>query len=92
MTDFARARRISGEKAMPPRIRKLFGGAGMILFLCVYALIAMALADSRPVQQTNEIVRALIYAALGLAWVPPMMPLIVWMESGRWRREKLSRR
>ena len=77
---------------MPPRIRKLIGGAGMILFVAVYALVAMALADSRPVQSANEILRALIYAVLGLAWVLPMMPLIVWMESGRWRRRKLSRR
>ena len=35
---------------MAPRIRKFIGGATMILFVLVYALVAMALADSRPVQ------------------------------------------
>ena len=71
---------------MAPRIRKFIGGATMILFVLVYALVAMALADSRPVQEAGVILRTLIYAVLGLAWVLPMMPLIVWMEHGRWRR------
>ena len=71
---------------MSPRIRKLVGGAGMIIFICVYALIAMALADSRPVQQqANDVFRVVIYVVLGLIWVLPMIPLIVWMETGRWR-------
>jgi hypothetical protein len=39
----------------------------------------MALADSR-VSEAPELVRALAYAALGLAWVLPLMPLIRWME------------
>ena len=72
---------------MSPRIRKLTGGAGMLAFVLVYALVAMALANSRPVQETNALVRALVYVALGLAWVLPMMPLIVWMETGKFRRK-----
>lgn len=71
---------------MSARTRKLIGGAGMILFVCVYSLVAMALADSRPMQEANEVVRTILYIVLGLAWVLPMMPLIVWMELGRWRR------
>ena len=72
---------------MSPRIRKLTGGAGTLAFVLVYALVAMALANSRPVQEANEMVRALLYVALGLAWVLPMMPLIVWMETGKIRRK-----
>ena len=71
---------------MTPRIRKLVGGLVMLAFVLIYALIAMALADSRPVNQASELVRSGIYIVLGLAWVLPMMPLIVWMERGRLRR------
>jgi predicted membrane channel-forming protein YqfA (hemolysin III family) len=71
---------------MAPRTRKLVGGVGMLAFVLIYALLAMALADSRPVNEAPELARTAIYVALGLAWVVPMMPLIVWMERGRFRR------
>jgi predicted membrane channel-forming protein YqfA (hemolysin III family) len=64
---------------MPRRLRKLVGTIVMIVFVMVYALFAMALADSR-VSQTSELLRALVYAVLGLAWVIPLLPLIRWME------------
>jgi predicted membrane channel-forming protein YqfA (hemolysin III family) len=64
---------------MPCRLRKLIGTIVMIAFVMVYAVVAMALADSR-VSQVPELVRALVYAALGLAWVLPLLPLIRWME------------
>ena len=71
---------------MNPRLRKLVGGAAMLAFVVVYALIAMALADSRPVNAAPELARTAIYVVLGLAWIAPMMPLIVWMEHGRFTR------
>ena len=72
---------------MSPRIRKLTGGAGMLAFVLVYALVAMALVDSRPVQEANGIFRTLLYVVLGLIWILPMMPLIVWMETGKLRKK-----
>ena len=72
---------------MSPRIRKLTGGVGMLAFVLLYTLVAMAIADSRPVQEANEIFRDLLYVALGLVWILPMMPLIVWMETGKLRRK-----
>ena len=68
---------------MTRRSRTLIGGGGMIIFVMSYAMIAMALADSRPIQQANLIVQVLCYAVLGLAWVLPVMPMISWMEGGR---------
>ena len=50
------------------------------LFVLVYALIAMALADSRPMNEAPAWARTLMYVVLGIAWVFPMMPLILWME------------
>ena len=52
----------------------------MLIFVVIYALMAMALADSRPLQEAPALVRTLGYVALGLVWVLPLMPLIRWME------------
>jgi hypothetical protein len=71
---------------MKPRVRKLIGGIGMLAFVLVYALVAMALADSRPVNEAPELARTALYVVLGLAWILPLMPLIVWMERGALRR------
>jgi predicted membrane channel-forming protein YqfA (hemolysin III family) len=71
---------------MNPRLRKAVGALGMLTFVVVYAFVAMALADSRPVNEAPALVRTVVYMVLGLAWVLPMMPLIVWMERGRLRR------
>ena len=68
---------------MSPRTRKLVGGVIMILFVIVYALLAMALAQARVVQQSGTLVQTVIYAALGLSWILPLLPLIRWMEGRR---------
>ena len=71
---------------MNPRIRKAVGAFAMLAFVVLYAFVAMALADSRPVNEAPALVRTFVYMVLGLAWVLPMMPLIVWMERGRLTR------
>jgi predicted membrane channel-forming protein YqfA (hemolysin III family) len=70
---------------MAPHFRKLLGAFVMIAFVLVYALVAMALADSRPVRAAPALVQTVLYVVLGLAWVLPLMPLIRWMERTRRR-------
>ena len=65
---------------MTRRARTLVGGAAMIAFVPAYALLAMALAQARPVQEAPGWLQPIIYAGLGLAWVLPLLPLIRWME------------
>ena len=65
---------------MPKRIRKLIGAFAMVAFVIVYALVAMALAQARALQDANTLVQTLAYIVLGLAWIFPLMPLITWME------------
>jgi uncharacterized membrane protein YuzA (DUF378 family) len=65
---------------MRRRTRKLFGAAAMLAFVVVYALVAMALAQSRPLQEAPGLARGLFYVIAGLAWIVPLMPLIRWME------------
>lgn len=60
--------------------RKFVGAILMLSFVVIYALIAMALAQARFVQQAPGPLQAVYYAILGMAWILPTMPLIRWME------------
>ncbi len=67
---------------MRRRSRKLLGTALMLVFVCVYALVAMALAQAQALQEASKLVQGVSYALIGLAWILPIMPLIKWMEGG----------
>jgi NhaP-type Na+/H+ or K+/H+ antiporter len=62
------------------RRRKLIGAVALIAFVIVYALIAGALAESRPLQEAAAVWRVIGYAVLGFAWTLPAGALIRWME------------
>ena len=66
---------------MPRRLRTLVGTITILIFVCVYALVAIAIADSRVVN-APKLVQALAYFVLGTIWILPLMPLIRWMEGG----------
>jgi len=65
--------------AMRQTHRKLIGTVVMIVFVCVYALVAMALAQGR-ITEASKPVQTVAYIVLGLIWVLPLLPLIKWME------------
>ncbi|MCI4680304.1 DUF2842 domain-containing protein [Rhodoblastus acidophilus] len=67
---------------MRSRQRKLIGAIFMVFFVIVYALVAMVLAQATALQVNNAALRLLIFAALGLGWAIPIIPLISWMERG----------
>jgi hypothetical protein len=73
-------RRRGLEARLSTRQRKFLGGVVMLVFVVLYALVAMALAQSRPIQEASAIVQSVSYVILGLAWTLPLMPLIKWME------------
>lgn len=64
---------------MRKRNRKLVGTILMLIFVVIYAPVAMAIAESRIVE-APKLVQTLAYIVLGLAWILPIMPLIRWME------------
>lgn len=67
---------------MRRRSRKLLGAFVMLGYVTVYALVAMALAQAKALQEASKLVQGIGYAVLGLAWILPLMPLIKWMEGG----------
>lgn len=59
---------------------------GMLLMLGVIAIWAFTVASLSPWIGTLPIlVQTVIYVAAGIGWIFPIRPLLVWMETGRWR-------
>jgi hypothetical protein len=65
---------------MRQRARKFVGAVVIISYVIVYALVAMALAQARLVQEAHGVVQGLVYVVLGMIWILPLMPMIAWME------------
>jgi hypothetical protein len=63
---------------MPIRLRKLIGTLALLVLVTVWALLAMALAQS-PAIRDNSLLSVAYYVIAGLGWVLPAMPLIYWM-------------
>jgi Protein of unknown function (DUF2842) len=63
---------------MSVRTRKFIGTIGLLALVIVWALLAMALAQSA-LTNINGWIAAIYYVVAGLGWVLPAMPLISWM-------------
>lgn len=63
---------------MPIRLRKFIGAIALLTLAIVWALVAMALAQST-LTDINGVVAAIYYAVVGLGWVLPAMPIVSWM-------------
>ena len=65
---------------MRNRSRKFVGAIFMVLFVVVYALVAMVLAQKTALAVDSGVLRTIIFALLGMGWALPLIPLIRWME------------
>ena len=68
-------------------MRKFIGAVALLVLVMVWALLAMALAQS-VLLDINGFVAAIYYLVAGLGWVLPAMPIISWMAKGD--REKAN--
>jgi len=65
---------------MTARVRKLVGGAAVLVFLAVYVWAATAISDHLP---ENGALKLAFFAVVGIAWGVPILPLISWMNRRR---------
>jgi hypothetical protein len=63
---------------MPIRLRKLIGAVALITLVIVWALVAMALAQT-VLTSVSSFAAVIYYVVAGLGWVLPAMPLVRWM-------------
>ncbi len=64
---------------MTSRTRKLLGTVFLLVFLSIYALLAMAVAISLNVHTSSKWIELAYYVIAGLAWVVPAAWIISWM-------------
>lgn len=67
---------------MPPRLRKLVGSVVLVVFVCVYALVAMTVAAAK-LPGTSGLVQLAYFLVAGLLWVIPAALLISWMSKSK---------
>jgi len=63
---------------MPIRLRKFIGAVALFVLVIVWALVAMALAQSPTIRDSTALSIG-YYVIAGLGWVLPAMPLVRWM-------------
>ena len=69
---------------LAPRTKKLIGAIAILVWLPIYALIAMAIGV-RVLPHANAAVEFAYYAVAGMAWIVPVGLMLPWMsrESGK---------
>ncbi len=65
-----------------PSWRKPVGMLGLLAYLALYALIISSFAEVLGTLPTA--IAVLFYLAAGVAWILPLKPLFLWMNTGRW--------
>lgn len=71
---------------MKPNWRMPAGILIMIALILVVAIIALGL--SAYMVQLPVLVQMIAYLVLGIIWILPLRPVMIWMETGRWRAER----
>lgn len=61
---------------MNPRIKKLVGGVGILVFLAIYISLAIVVAEFLP---PWPLVKLIYFVVVGTAWGVPIIPFITWM-------------
>ncbi|MGH6873499.1 MAG: DUF2842 domain-containing protein [Aestuariivirgaceae bacterium] len=65
--------------SMKIRARKLLGTLAAVSFLTVYCLLAMVIGNA-VVLRYGGLGQAVYFVIAGLAWLPPAMLLVRWMQ------------
>ncbi|MGC1269810.1 MAG: DUF2842 domain-containing protein [Croceibacterium sp.] len=66
-----------------PTLRIPLGILALVTALALYAL--GVLLASPWIERLPVLVQTLVYLVLGVAWLLPLRPFLIWMETGRWR-------
>jgi hypothetical protein len=65
---------------MKIRARKFFGTIATVSFLTAYCLVAMVIGNAIVAGHVGNLGQAAFFVMAGLAWLPPAMLLVRWMQ------------
>ncbi|WP_338465724.1 DUF2842 domain-containing protein [Novosphingobium sp. ZN18A2] len=68
---------------MKPTWRKPFGILALLAGLAVYAVLVTWLIE--PISAWPVWAQVPVYVVLGVLWLLPLRPFLIWMETGRFR-------
>jgi hypothetical protein len=66
-----------------PSWRKPAGILLILLLIALWAALVVTLIEWLP--RLPWPLQALFFVAAGIVWILPLRPLLIWMETGRWR-------
>ncbi len=60
--------------------------AGVLFILAyIFAWIIIVVSQGEWIGRLSILVQAVIYLIAGIIWLPPLKPLLIWMETGKFR-------
>ncbi len=71
---------------MEPSWRKPAGMIGLLCYIALYAALVVQFADT--LSALPKALELVAYIILGVAWIAPLKPLFLWMNTGHWRLPK----
>ena len=74
------------QEEVKPKWRNGAGIALILLLIAIWGLIVVLLSPW--VAQLPFVVEMLFYIVAGIGWIFPVRPLLVWMETGKWRVQR----
>ncbi len=63
--------------------RKPFGILMILALIAIWAVLVASLSGT--VGEWHILAQSLYYLIAGVVWILPLKPLLVWMETGKWR-------
>ena len=67
----------------PPSWRKPAGALLILLLIALWCVLVVSL--SATVNEWAWPFQLVFYLVTGIIWIMPLKPLLLWMETGRWR-------
>lgn len=67
----------------PPSWRKPVGALAIVAIPLLWAMLIAGFAET--LNRWPIWGQTLVYLAAGIAWILPLRPLLIWMETGKWR-------
>lgn len=71
------------EPQPDPSWRKPAGAGLILLIIAVWAALVVTVIEWMSPLPTLAAI--LVYAVAGIVWILPLRPILLWMETGRWR-------
>ena len=68
---------------LEPSWRQPFGILLILIWITVWSVLVASASSS--IAGLHWTVHAAYYLSAGIVWILPLRPLLMWMETGRWR-------